>query len=272
MRCALTFYLLSYFIANTRHFKKRVEFLWVSGGSALLILQPFHHFTYVTTHSPTLLSLYLRHSLFSNPSVASPTSQFILQPCFHFSYVSSSSLNSPGEPPMYTVWFLRDKLYLALISIFLGNKAVNWIAKSKKDNAPCTTTAGNCFRCLNCKFYLKYSVLIISGSVAQEIRSSPSTAGVPSSRLGHSMWVLWWTRLSLGTFFSAFLPVSIATNLIPPFTHTHLIHFISVWWCVRVGLKASLLFTDLQERALSHLISRSGSVSDMSWGIFIKQL
>ena len=66
----------------------------------LLILQPFHHFTYVTTHSPILPSLYLRHSSFSNPSVASPTSEFILQPFFRFSYVTSSSLNSPDEPPM----------------------------------------------------------------------------------------------------------------------------------------------------------------------------
>ena len=54
----------------------------------------------VTTHSPTLPSLYICHSSFSNPSVASPTSQFILQPFFRFSYVTSSSLNSPGEPPM----------------------------------------------------------------------------------------------------------------------------------------------------------------------------
>ena len=65
---------------------------------AELILQPFRHFTYVTTHSPTLPSLSLRHSSLSNPSVASPTSQFILQPSFHFSYVTSSSLNSPDEP------------------------------------------------------------------------------------------------------------------------------------------------------------------------------
>ena len=83
------------------------------GELALLILQPFRHFTYVTTHSTTLPSLYLRHSSFSNPSVAlpihssfsnpsvaSPTSQFILQPFFRFSYVTISSLNSPGEPPM----------------------------------------------------------------------------------------------------------------------------------------------------------------------------
>ena len=57
-------------------------------------MQSFRHFTYVTTHSPTLPSLYLRHSSFSNPSVALPTSQFILQPFFRFSYVTSSSLNN----------------------------------------------------------------------------------------------------------------------------------------------------------------------------------
>ena len=60
-------------------------------------------FTYITTHSLTLPSLHLRHSSFSNPFVASLTSQFILQPFFRFSYVTSSSLNSPGEPPMLTV-------------------------------------------------------------------------------------------------------------------------------------------------------------------------
>ena len=68
---------------------------------AQLILQPFRHFTYATTHSPALSSLYLRYSSFSNPSVASPTPQIILQPFFRFSYVTSSSLNSPGEPPMW---------------------------------------------------------------------------------------------------------------------------------------------------------------------------
>ena len=62
------------------------------------IIQPFRRFTYITAHSTTLPSLYLRHSSFSNPSVASPTSHFILQPFFRFSYVTSSSLNSPGEP------------------------------------------------------------------------------------------------------------------------------------------------------------------------------
>ena len=56
-------------------------------------------FTYVIAYSPTLPSLYLRRSSFSNLSVASPTSQLILQPFFRFSYVTGSSLTSPGEPP-----------------------------------------------------------------------------------------------------------------------------------------------------------------------------
>ena len=40
-----------------------------------LILQPFRRFTYVTAHSPILLLLHLRRSSFSNPSFASHTSQ-----------------------------------------------------------------------------------------------------------------------------------------------------------------------------------------------------
>ena len=62
--------------------------------------QTFRHVTYVTAHSPTLPSLYLRLSSFSNSSVGSPTSQLILQPYLRFSYVTGSSLTSPGEPPM----------------------------------------------------------------------------------------------------------------------------------------------------------------------------
>ena len=51
-------------------------------------------------HSPTFPSLHLRHNSFSNPSIASPTSQLILQPFFCFSYVTGSSLMSSGELPM----------------------------------------------------------------------------------------------------------------------------------------------------------------------------
>ena len=42
---------------------------------------PFRRFTYVTAHSPTLLSLHQRHSSFYNSSVASPTHT-------HFTYVT----------------------------------------------------------------------------------------------------------------------------------------------------------------------------------------
>ena len=62
-----------------------------------LILQVFCLFTYITAHSPTLPSLYLHHNLFSNPSVASPMSQLILQPFFRFSYVTGFHL-------LYVTW------------------------------------------------------------------------------------------------------------------------------------------------------------------------
>ena len=72
----------------------------------------FRHFTYVTGHSITLPSLYLRHSSFYSPSVASPTSQalhlrhrhsiyvmgtsptsqLILQPFLRFTYVTGHSI------------------------------------------------------------------------------------------------------------------------------------------------------------------------------------
>ena len=64
---------------------------------ALLILQAFSHFTYVTAHSdsPSFPSLHLRHSSFSNHSLASPTSQLILQPFRCFTYVTSHSPTLP---------------------------------------------------------------------------------------------------------------------------------------------------------------------------------
>ena len=69
----------------------------VSSPTLQLIIEPFRCFTYVTAYSPTLPSLHLRHSSFSNPSVASPTSQLILQSFFRFSHVTGSSLTSPGK-------------------------------------------------------------------------------------------------------------------------------------------------------------------------------
>ena len=61
--------------------------------------------------------------------------------------------------------------------------------------------------------------------MAQTVRRTPPTAGVPSSRLGPSMWVSWWTKWGLGRFFTGFLLFSPTTNFIPPFLHTHLTRF-----------------------------------------------
>ena len=70
-------------------------------------------------HSPTFPSLHLRHNSFSNPSVASLTSQLILQPFFRFSCVTGSSLTSPSELPMITILFqyiLEHSVYLVFYS------------------------------------------------------------------------------------------------------------------------------------------------------------
>ena len=82
-----------------------------------LILQPFRCFIFVTAHSSTLLSLlilkvhspsfpslHLRHSSFSSPSLALPTSQLILQPFRCFTYVTAHS-------PTLVSLFPRHKLF-----------------------------------------------------------------------------------------------------------------------------------------------------------------
>ena len=62
------------------------------------LFQAFHHFTYITAHSPTLLLLYLHHSSFSNPSFASLTSQLIIQSFRCFTYIIA---HSPILPSLY---------------------------------------------------------------------------------------------------------------------------------------------------------------------------
>ena len=59
-----------------------------------LILQSSRCFTYVTAHSPTLLLLHLRHSSFSNPSFASLTSQAL-------PLTSPGSAHSPTFPSLH---------------------------------------------------------------------------------------------------------------------------------------------------------------------------
>ena len=52
----------------------------------------------------------------------------------------------------------------------------------------------------------------------------PSTTGVSSSCLGHSIWGSWWVNLSLVSYSSRFLPFSPATNFIRSTSPTHLMH------------------------------------------------
>ena len=87
----------------------------LTSSRSQLILQPFHHFMYVTAHSKTLMLLHLCHSSFYNPPCTSqlilqpfccftyitahsisPMSQLILQPFHHFTYVTAHSATLPS--------------------------------------------------------------------------------------------------------------------------------------------------------------------------------
>ena len=103
--------------------------------------------------------------------------------------------------------------------------------------------------------------------MAQAVRCSPPTAGVPSSCLGHSMWVSWWTKRGLGRFFTGFLQFFPSTNFIPPFLHTHLIHFISPCDGVSGVVGQHPCYSRTYNiGSSSHLIPRPDLVLDMSWG------
>ena len=91
--------------------------------------------------------------------------------------------------------------------------------------------------------------------------TSHRCAGVPISRLSHSMWVSWWMKRDLGRFSWGLSPFSPATNFIPLCLHTHLIHFV-LFHFIRtsdgasgVGGLAFLLFTDLQTKGLHRMSS-----------------
>ena len=62
-------------------------------------------------HSPAFPSLHLRHSSFSNPSVALPTSQFILQYFRCFTYVTA---HSPSLISLLLRHMLFTKRHLAI--------------------------------------------------------------------------------------------------------------------------------------------------------------
>ena len=71
-----------------------------------------------SAHSPTFPPLHLRHNSFSNPSVALPTSQLILQPfrCFTYVTVHSPTLLSLLLRHKLFTWFtwraIHDLIYI----------------------------------------------------------------------------------------------------------------------------------------------------------------
>ena len=71
-----------------------------------LILQPFRRFTYITTHSPTLPLLHLRHSSFYNPSFASLTSQAL-----HLCHLASRQCNTGNYLSIATLQRLCTSVY-----------------------------------------------------------------------------------------------------------------------------------------------------------------
>ena len=103
---------------------------------------------------------------------------------------------------------------------------------------------------------------------------------------GKSCWMLvshrwgpkfayWWTKRSLGRFFSGFIPFSPTRNFIPPFPHTHLTHFVQFYF-IRlcdgtsgvVGRHPCYSKT-FSKGALSYLVPRPGPLLDTSWGYML---
>ena len=78
----------SFHLRHSSFSKPFRRFTYVTVHSPTLSLL---HLRHSKAHSPTFPSLHLCHSSFSNPSVALPMSQFILQPFRCFTYVTAHS-------------------------------------------------------------------------------------------------------------------------------------------------------------------------------------
>ena len=112
--------------------------------------------------------------------------------------------------------------------------------------------------------------LWIGGLVAQAVRRSPPTAGVPSSCLGHSMWVSWWTKRGLGRFswgFSRFPLLQISFHHFSTLISSISFHFISPCDGASGVIGRHPCYSRTYNiGASSHLIPRPDLVLDTSWG------
>ena len=126
-----------------------------------------------------------------------------------------------------------------------------FIPPTLKLRSPDVIAGDNCYY-MKCSIFSMFYSWVASW-FKRLVARLPPRAKIPSSRLGHSMWVSWCTKRSLDRFFSGFLPFFLTTNFIPPFLQTsHPFRFISLnqplWWWEMRDRPAPLLFTDLQYR------------------------
>ena len=85
----------------------------IAPPTSWLIFEPFPRFTYFTAHPPTLPLLRLRHSLCSNPSFSSPTSQD-----FHLRHLASRPWFYRGFPlssRQMLGWIFITTIHLTII-------------------------------------------------------------------------------------------------------------------------------------------------------------
>ena len=114
---------------------------------------------------------------------------------------------------------------------------------------------------------LRFLIHNNGGLLAQAVRRSPPTAGVLSSRLGHSMWVSWWTKRGFSRGFSRFPLPQISFH----HSYTLISSISSALVMVRQAWSASTLATHgpiIYIGGSSHLIPRPDLVLDTSWGYF----
>ena len=162
-----------------------------------------------------------------------------------------------GGPSNYMI------AYFSVTNAFIQKVTYNVILGSHSIYHSCSQTMVY----VSLRLYKWLGNMWAAASWHKRLDNSPPTAGVPSSLLGHSMWVLWWTKQGLGRFFTGFLPFSPTTNFIPPFLHTHLIHFISPCDCASGVVGRHPCYSRTYNiGASSHLIPRPDLVLDTSWG------
>ena len=121
-------------------------------------------------HSPTFSLLHLRHSSFSNPSVALPTSQLILQSFRCFIYVTA---HSPILP-------LLDLRHSSFSNPSFASPATQALHLRHLASRPCFTHQGWLCWCFFSFTWKKFNVLLLIGSGEKYVTHLMQTEIIPS--------------------------------------------------------------------------------------------